>query len=162
MSAAAMVVGAVVFLFVWSLVSSWLVAFGPFISDLGALGAGLYGFFTRLLIPTGLHHALNNVFWFETVGINDIGKFLDSAGIKGITGRYQAGFFPIMMVGVPAAGLAMYHTAKTRQKKNAASLMMAAGFASFFTGVTEPLEFSFMFLAPALYVVHALLTGISM
>src|SRR5699024_3584861 len=79
-----------------------------------------------------------------------------------ITGRYQAGFFPIMMFGVPAAGLAMYHTAKTKQKKNAASLMMAAGFASFFTGVTEPLEFSFMFLAPALYVVHALLTGISM
>src|SRR5699024_11188259 len=90
------------------------------------------------------------------------GKFLDSEGIKGITGRYQAGFFPIMMFGVPAAGLAMYHTAKTKQKKNAASLMMAAGFASFFTGVTEPLEFSFMFLAPALYVVHALLTGISM
>ncbi|HLR09573.1 MAG TPA: N-acetylglucosamine-specific PTS transporter subunit IIBC [Bacillota bacterium] len=162
MSAAAMVVGAGVLFFVWPVVYSWLVAFGTFISDLGALGAGLYGFFNRLLIPTGLHHALNNVFWFDTVGINDIGKFLDSEGIKGITGRYQAGFFPIMMFGVPAAGLAMYHTAKTKQKKNAASLMMAAGFASFFTGVTEPLEFSFMFLAPALYVVHALLTGISM
>jgi len=75
---------------------------------------------------------------------------------------YQAGFFPIMMFGLPAAGLAMYHTAKTKRKKQAASLMLAAGFAAFFTGVTEPLEFAFMFLAPALYVVHAALTGISL
>src|SRR5699024_3277414 len=77
---------------------------------------------------------------------------------KGITGMYQAGFFPIMMFGLPAAALAMYHTAKTSRKKTAASLMLAAAIAAFFTGVTEPLEFSFMFLAPALYVVHALLT----
>ena len=75
---------------------------------------------------------------------------------------YQAGFFPIMMFGLPAAALAMYHTAKTKRKKQAASLMLAAGFASFFTGVTEPLEFAFMFLAPALYVVHAALTGLSL
>ena len=82
--------------------------------------------------------------------------------LKGVTGMYQAGFFPIMMFGLPAAALAMYHTAKTKRKKQAASLMLAAGFASFFTGVTEPLEFSFMFLAPALYVVHAALTGLSL
>src|SRR5690625_1064965 len=75
---------------------------------------------------------------------------------------YQAGFFPIMMFGLPAAGLAMYHTAKTKRRKQTASLMLAAGFAAFFTGVTEPLEFAFMFLAPALYVVHAALAGLSL
>lgn len=162
MSAAAMVVLAGVLYFVWPVVYSWLVAFGTAISGLGAAGAGLYGFFNRLLIPTGLHHALNSVFWFDVAGINDIGKFLAGEGEKGITGMYQAGFYPIMMFGLPAAGLAMYHTAKTARKKTAASLMMAAAFAAFFTGVTEPLEFAFMFLAPALYVVHALLTGLSL
>ncbi|WP_373893806.1 N-acetylglucosamine-specific PTS transporter subunit IIBC [Virgibacillus sp. CBA3643] len=162
MSAAAMVVLAGILYFVWPVVYSWLVSFGTAISDLGALGAGMYGFFNRLLIPTGLHHALNSVFWFDVAGINDIGKFLAGEGKKGITGMYQAGFFPIMMFGLPAAALAMYHTAKTKRKKQAASLMMAAAFAAFFTGVTEPLEFAFMFLAPALYVVHALLTGLSL
>src|SRR5699024_1275514 len=83
-------------------------------------------------------------------------------GEKGFTGRYLAGFFPIMMFGLPGAALAMYHTAKTQYKKEAASLLLAAGFAAFFTGVTEPLEFSFMFLAPALYVVHAVLAGLSL
>src|SRR5699024_11991439 len=83
-------------------------------------------------------------------------------GEKGFTGRYLAGFFPIMMFGLPGAALAMYHTAKTKRKKQAASLLLAAGFAAFFTGVTEPLEFSFMFLAPALYVVHAVLAGLSL
>ncbi|MEW9676930.1 N-acetylglucosamine-specific PTS transporter subunit IIBC [Lentibacillus sp. L22] len=162
MTAAAMVVVAAVLFFVWPVVFGWLVAFGKAISSLGAVGAGLYGFFNRLLIPTGLHHALNSVFWFDVAGINDIGKFLASEGTKGITGMYQAGFYPIMMFGVPAAALAMYHTAKTKRKKQAASLMMAGAFAAFFTGVTEPVEFSFMFLAPALYVVHALLTGLSL
>ncbi len=163
------IVSAVIMLFVsallfyiWPIVFGALVSFGEGISGLGAAGAGLYGFFNRLLIPTGLHHALNTVFWFDTIGINDIGKFWDGSGVKGITGMYQAGFFPIMMFGLPAAGLAMYHTAKTTRKKQVASLVMAAGFTSFFTGVTEPLEFSFMFLAPVLYFVHAVLTGLSM
>lgn len=165
MSAAVMVVGAAVMFFIWPVVYSWLVTFGTSISNLGAAGAGLYGFFNRLLIPTGLHHALNSVFWFDTIGIDDIGKFLkgsEGAGIKGITGRYQAGFFPIMMFGLPAAALAMYHTAKKGRKNTTKSLMLGAGVAAFFTGVTEPLEFSFMFLAPALYVVHAFLTGVSL
>lgn len=162
MSAAAMVVIAAILFFVWPFVFSGLVSFGEAISKLGAVGAGLYGFFNRLLIPTGLHHALNQVFWFDMVGINDIGNFLAGDGVKGVTGMYQAGYFPIMMFGLPGAALAMYHTAKTNRKKTAASLLMAAAFASFFTGVTEPLEFSFMFLAPALYVVHALLTGVSL
>lgn len=162
LTAVAMLLVSLILFFVWPLIYSWLVIFGEGISELGAAGAGLYGFFNRLLIPTGLHHALNSVFWFDVIGLNDIGKFWAGTGIKGTTGMYQAGFFPVMMFGLPAAALAMYHTAKSRKKKQVASLMLAAGFASFFTGVTEPLEFAFMFVAPALFVVHALLTGISL
>lgn len=149
-------------IFIWPPVYNALVAFGEMISSMGPLGAGLYGFFNRLLIPTGLHHALNNVFWFNLAGIDDIGKFWASEGTKGITGMYQAGFFPVMMFGLPAGALAIYQCAKPEKKKVTASLMVAAAFASFFTGVTEPLEFSFMFVAWPLYVVHAALTGISM
>ncbi|GKU81883.1 N-acetylglucosamine-specific PTS transporter subunit IIBC [Niallia sp. NCCP-28] len=162
MSAVSMLAISAVLYFVWPLVFSGLVNFGEAISKLGAIGAGLYGFFNRLLIPTGLHHALNAVFWFDLAGINDIGKFWAGEGTKGVTGMYQAGFFPVMMFGLPAAALAMYHTAKTKRKKQVASLMLAAGFAAFFTGVTEPLEFAFMFAAPMLYIVHAILTGLSL
>jgi len=162
MTAISMLVATAIMFFVWPMVFSGLVSFGTAISNLEFIGAGLYGFFNRLLIPTGLHHALNSVFWFDVAGIDDIGNFWAGTGTKGVTGMYQAGFFPIMMFGLPAAGLAMYHTAKTKRKKQTASLMLAAGFAAFFTGVTEPLEFSFMFLAPALYVVHAALTGLSL
>lgn len=162
MTAVSMLVVSGIMLFVWPVVFSGLVSFGEAISGLGFVGAGLYGFFNRLLIPTGLHHALNSVFWFDVAGIADISNFWAGTGIKGETGMYQAGFFPVMMFGLPAAALAMYHTAKTTRKKQAASLLLAAAFASFFTGVTEPLEFSFMFLAPMLYVTHALLTGISL
>ncbi|MCH1627276.1 N-acetylglucosamine-specific PTS transporter subunit IIBC [Fredinandcohnia quinoae] len=162
MTSVAMLVVSLVLFFVWPIIYTGLVNFGEAIIDLGAVGAGIYGFFNRLLIPTGLHHALNSVFWFDVAGINDINNFLGGVGEKGITGRYQAGFFPVMMFGLPAAALAMYHTAKTKRKKQAASLLMAAAFAAFFTGVTEPLEFAFMFLAPALYVVHAAITGISL
>lgn len=162
MTSVAMIVASAILFFVWPVVYTGLVSFGKGISDLGSIGAGLYGFFNRLLIPTGLHHALNSVFWFDVAGINDIGNFWSGNGEKGVTGMYQAGYFPVMMFGLPAAALAMYHTAKTARKKQVASLMMAAGFASFFTGVTEPLEFAFMFVAPALYIVHAALTGISL
>ena len=162
MSALAMLVVSGVMLFVWPVIYTALVSFGKEISGLGFTGAGLYGFFNRLLIPTGLHHALNSVFWFDVAGINDIGNFWSGTGEKGVTGMYQAGFFPVMMFGLPAAGLAIYHAAKPNKKKQIASLMLAAGFASFFTGVTEPIEFAFMFVAPALYVLHALLTGLSL
>ncbi|WP_071393155.1 N-acetylglucosamine-specific PTS transporter subunit IIBC [Bacillus tuaregi] len=162
MTSVAMLAASVVLFFVWPVVYSGLVAFGKGISDLGAIGAGLYGFFNRLLIPVGLHHALNSVFWFDVAGINDIGNFWASEGEKGITGMYQAGFFPVMMFGLPAAALAMYHTAKDAKKKTVAALMLAGAVAAFFTGVTEPLEFAFMFVAPLLYVVHAVLTGISL
>ncbi|MCA1060673.1 N-acetylglucosamine-specific PTS transporter subunit IIBC [Rossellomorea aquimaris] len=162
MSAVAMLVVSGVMLFVWPVIYTALVSFGKEISGLGFTGAGLYGFFNRLLIPTGLHHALNSVFWFDVAGINDIGNFWSGTGEKGVTGMYQAGFFPVMMFGLPAAGLAIYHAAKPAKKKQVASLMLAAGFASFFTGVTEPIEFAFMFVAPLLYVAHAVLTGLSL
>lgn len=161
MTSFAMLLVSAVLFFVWPVVYSGLVAFGTTISSMGAVGAGIYGFLNRLLIPTGLHHALNSVFWFDAIGINDIGKFWASEGVPGVVGRYQAGFFPVMMFGLPAAALAMYHTAKDNKKKVAAGLLMAAAFSSFFTGVTEPMEFAFVFLAPGLYLVHALLTGIS-
>ncbi|WP_342430318.1 N-acetylglucosamine-specific PTS transporter subunit IIBC [Neobacillus sp. FSL H8-0543] len=162
MTSVAMLVVSLVLLFVWPVIFTGLVNFGKSISELGAIGAGLYGFFNRLLIPIGLHHALNSVFWFDVAGINDIGNFWASKGEQGVTGMYQAGFFPVMMFGLPAAALAMYHTAKTAKKKQVAALMMAAGVASFFTGVTEPLEFAFMFVAPVLYFTHAVLTGLSL
>ncbi|CZF77517.1 N-acetylglucosamine-specific PTS transporter subunit IIBC [Grimontia marina] len=159
---------AFILMYVWPTVYGGLVSFGEGIQGMGELGAGVYAFFNRLLIPVGLHHALNSVFWFDVAGINDIPNFLGGAksiaegtGVAGVTGMYQAGFFPIMMFGLPGAALAIYHCAKPENKEKVASIMLAAAFASFFTGVTEPLEFSFMFLAPGLYVLHALLTGIS-
>lgn len=163
-TAGASLISSLVLFFVWPIIYNVLVAVGKFIMDLGPIGAGLYGFFNRLLIPFGLHHALNSVFWFDVAGINDIAKLWGNAegGVMGTTGMYMAGFFPVMMFGLPAAALAMYHTAKDTKKKAAAGLLMSVAVASFFNGVTEPLEFSFMFLAPALYGVHAVLTGISM
>ncbi len=136
---------------------------------MGALGAGLFGFFNRLMLTIGMHHALYPVFWFDVVGINDIPNFLGGAqsiangtAVIGKTGMYQAGFFPIMMFGLPGAALAIYHCADKQNKTKVFSIMLAAAMASFFTGITEPLEFSFMFLAPVLYLIHAVLTGISM
>lgn len=155
---------AVILMFVWPVVYTGLVTFGEWISTLGPFGAGLYGFFNRLLIPTGLHHALNSVFWFDVAGINDLVNFLagsNGAGVYGVTGQYMAGFFPVMMFGLPGAALAMYLTAKTTRKKVTYGIMLSAAVASFFVGVTEPLEFSFMFLAPWLYLIHAVFTGIS-
>lgn len=148
---------------IWPALYTGLVSFGTTISGFGAIGAGIYGFFNRLLIPLGLHHALNSVFWFDLIGINDIGNFWASRPNPNvlITGMYQAGFFPVMMFGLPAAGFAIYKNAKAEKRLAIGSLMLAAGFASFLTGVTEPLEFSFMFAAPGLYLIHAILTGIS-
>lgn len=162
LAALVMLIVSVLLLLVWPPVYDALVAFGKFIVGLGAVGAGLYGFFNRLLIPTGLHQALNSVFWFDVAGINDIGKFLAHKGPLGITGMYQAGFFPVMMFGLPAGAYAIYRNALPERKVETASLMMAGAFASFFTGVTEPLEFSFMFVAWPLYVLHAIFTGLSL
>ena len=157
-----------ILMYIWPAVYSGLVSFGEGISKLGPVGAGIYGFFNRLLIPVGLHHALNSVFWFDVAGINDIPNFLGGAksiaegtAVIGKTGMYQAGFFPIMMFGLLGACLAFVKTAKPENRAKISSIMLAAGFASFFTGVTEPIEFAFMFVAPGLYLLHAILTGIS-
>ena len=149
--------------FVWPVVYSFLVGVGETIMNMGAVGAGIYGFLNRLLIPIGMHHALNSVFWFDVANIYDIGKFWGTVdgGVLGVTGMYQAGFFPVMMFGLPGAALAMYHTAKDNKKKITAGILLSVSLCSFLTGVTEPMEFSFMFLAPVLYVIHALLTGLS-
>lgn len=163
-----MIVVAFVLMYVWPVIFDGLVAFGEHIQKLGSVGAGVYAFFNRMLIPVGLHHALNSVFWFDVAGINDIPNFLGGAqsieagkAVVGITGRYQAGFFPIMMFGLPGAALAIYHCARPENKAKVLGIMMAGAFAAFFTGITEPLEFSFMFVAPVLYFIHAVLTGIS-
>lgn len=163
-----MIIVAFVLMYIWPLIFNGLVNFGEHIQKMGSVGAGVYAFFNRLLIPVGLHHALNSVFWFDVAGINDIPKFLGGAqsiangtGVPGITGRYQAGFFPIMMFGLPGAALAIYHCARPENRVKVGSIMLAAAFAAFFTGITEPLEFSFMFVAPVLYVIHAFLTGVS-
>jgi len=152
---------AVVLMFVWPIVFGALVTFGEWISTLGPVGAGIYGFMNRLLIPTGLHHALNSVFWFDVAGINDLVNFLNGTGTYGVTGQYMAGFFPIMMFGLPGAALAMYLTADSRRKKITYGIMLSGAIASFFVGVTEPLEFAFMFVAPWLYLIHAVFTGLS-
>ena len=162
MTALASLFAALILFFVWPVAYGALVSFGEAIISTGAIGAGIYGFFNRLLIPTGLHHALNSVFWFDVAGINDIANFWGGTGTKGVTGMYMTGFFPVMMFGLPAGALAMYHTAKDNKKKAVYGLLLAAGLSSFFTGVTEPLEFAFMFLAPGLYLAHAALTGISL
>ena len=154
------IVAAILF-FVWPIVYTALVFVGEKIVGLGVVGVGIYSFLNRLLIPFGLHHALNSVFWFDVAGISDLSNFWGNTGVYGQTGMYMTGFFPFMMFGLPAACLAMYQTAKPAKKKMVYGLLASAAFCSFFTGVTEPIEFSFMFLAPGLYVVHALLAGIT-
>ena len=157
------IIMAAILFFVWPVVYGALVALGSGIVSLGAVGAGIYAFLNRLLIPFGLHHALNSVFWFDAIGINDLGQFWAgaTAAIDGHSlGMYMSGFFPCMMFGIPGAALAMVHTAKSNKKKIAAGLLGAAALSAFVCGVTEPFEFAFMFLAPVLYVVYALLYGI--
>ena len=155
------IVASVVLLFVWPLVFGGLVALGKGIEGMGAFGAGLYAFFNRLLIPIGMHHALNNVFWFDTIGLGDLTNFWagkTSADVSWSLGMYMSGFFPCMMFGVPAAAAAMIATAKN--KKAAAGLLVSTAICAFVCGVTEPFEFSFMFVAFPLYVVYAVLYGI--
>ena len=152
-----------ILLFVWPVLFTALIAVGEAIVGLDAVGAGIYAFLNRLLIPTGLHHALNNVFWFDTIGLGDLSHFWagdTSADVSWSLGMYMSGFFPCMMFGIPGAALAMVHTAKSNKKKVAIGLVASAAVCAFVCGVTEPFEFGFMFLAPALYVVYALLYGI--
>ena len=157
------IVVSAVLLFVWPLLFGALVALGDAVVGMGVVGAGIYAFLNRLLIPTGLHHALNNVFWFGTIGLGDLQHFWageTSADVTWSLGMYMSGFFPCMMFGIPGAALAMIQCAKPAKKKIAIGLVASAAVCSFVCGVTEPFEFGFMFLAPGLYVVYALLYGI--
>ncbi|TLG76560.1 N-acetylglucosamine-specific PTS transporter subunit IIBC [Culicoidibacter larvae] len=163
---------AAILFFVWPFVWTGISAFGDWLISLGAIGAGLFGFFNRLLIPLGLHHVLNSIFWFNfgefipTVGAGagvpvygDIFRFLAGDPTAGI---YQAGFFPVMMFGLPGAGFAMAATAKKENRKEILSAVISVAAVAFLTGITEPIEFLFMFAAPVLYVIHAALTGLSL
>ncbi len=157
------IVVSAILLFVWPIVFGALITVGEAIAKMGAVGAGIYAFLNRLLIPTGLHHALNNVFWFDTIGLGDLTHFWagdTSADVSWSLGMYMSGFFPCMMFGVPGAALAMIHTAKSNKKKIAIGLVGSAAVCAFVCGVTEPFEFGFMFLAPGLYAIYALLYGI--
>ena len=157
------IVVSAVLLFVWPLLFGALVALGDVVAGMGVVGAGIYAFLNRLLIPTGLHHALNNVFWFDTIGLGDLQHFWageTSADVTWSLGMYMSGFFPCMMFGIPGAALAMIQCAKPAKKKIAIGLVASAAVCSFVCGVTEPFEFGFMFLAPGLYVIYALLYGI--
>lgn len=155
------IVVSAILLFVWPVVFGALIAIGEGVVGLGAVGSGIYAFLNRLLIPVGLHHALNNVFWFDTIGLGDLSHFWageTSADVTWSLGMYMSGFFPCMMFGIPGAALAMVHTAKN--KKAAIGLVASAAVCAFVCGVTEPFEFGFMFLAPALYLIYALLYGV--
>ena len=161
MTALVSIVVSVILLFVWPVIFGILVALGNGIAGLNGIGAGIYAFLNRLLIPTGLHHALNNVFWFDTIGLGDLKHFWageTSADVGWDLGMYMSGFFPCMMFGIPGAALAMVRTAKN--KKAAIGLVVSAAICAFVCGVTEPFEFGFMFLCFPLYVVYAALYGI--
>ena len=159
-----------ILLFAWPVIFGALVAVGNAIKGMGAIGVGLYAFLNRLLIPTGLHHALNNVFWFDTIGLGDLtaywgaltegGTMANGTVIDWSVGMYMAGFFPSMMGGIAGAALAIVHCAKPAKRKAAIGLVGAAAVCAFLCGVTEPFEFAFMFLAFPLYVVYSALYGI--
>ena len=157
------IVVSAILLFVWPVVFGALIAAGNWIAGMGAFGAGVYAFLNRLLIPTGLHHALNNVFWFDTIGLGDLTHFWageTSEDVSWSLGMYMSGFFPSMMFGIPGAALAMIQAARKGKKKVAIGLVASSAVCAFVCGVTEPFEFAFMFLAPGLYVIYALLFGI--
>ncbi|WP_433547461.1 PTS transporter subunit EIIC [Streptomyces sp. CA-294286] len=155
-------------LWVWPPVGNALESFSDWLIGLGALGAGIFGIANRGLLVIGLHQFLNVPIWFQfgsftkpdgTVVHGDINRFL--AGDP-TAGQFTTGFFPIMMFALPAAALAITHCAKPHRRKAVGGLMLSVGLTSFVTGITEPLEYSFLFIAPVLYVIHAVLTGVSM
>jgi N-acetylglucosamine PTS system EIICBA or EIICB component len=158
---------AVVFGLIWPPIQVAIEAVGGWIVSSGALGAFVYGALNRLLIPLGLHHVLNSLVWFifgSFTGPNgavtgDLNRYF--AGDP-TAGTFMAGFYPVMMFGLPAACAAIVHMARPERRRVTAGLMLSMALTSFLTGITEPIEFTFMFLAPVLYGIHALLTGLSM
>lgn len=164
----AAIVLAGVFSVVWPPIQAAIAGAGNWIIGAGPLGTFVYGVLNRLLIPTGLHHIINNLIWFQfgdfagptgQVVHGDLHRFFAGDPAAGV---FMAGFFPVMMFGLPAACLAMYATAKSDRRRAVAGVLASVALTSFATGITEPIEYLFMFLAPALYVVHALLTGLSL
>jgi len=153
---------------VWEPIGEVISNFGEWMTGLGAFGAGLFGLINRALIPIGMHQFVNSVAWFQ------IGDFKDATGavVHGdltrffagdpTAGQFMAGFFPIMMFGLPAAAIAIAHSARPERRKAVMGMMISLALTSFMTGVTEPIEFSFMFIAPVLYGIHAVLTALSM
>lgn len=161
-SFAAIVIGVVMAL-LYPLFNTGLTAVGNAVADNTVVGGGIYGTLNRLLIPLGLHHILNSIVWFIIGDYNgthgDLNRFFAGDPSAGV---FMAGFFPIMMFALPAAALAIWHEAKPSQKKIVGGVMLSTGLTAFLTGITEPLEFSFMFVAWPLYLVHAVLTGTSL
>jgi N-acetylglucosamine PTS system EIICBA or EIICB component len=154
--------------FVYKPFDSALYELSKWVTENDVLGGGVYGTLNRLLIPLGLHHILNSFPWFTlgeyttdsgAVVTGDIARFLSG---DPTAGPFMTGFFPIMMFALPAAGLAIWQTARPRQKKIVGGIMLSAALTSFVTGVTEPIEFSFLFVAFPLYLIHAVLTGTSL
>src|SRR5688500_7224409 len=149
--------------FGWPVVERGMDAMSQAVLGSESIGLFAYGVLNRALIVTGLHHILNNIAWFLLGDFNgvtgDLKRFF--AGDP-TAGAFMSGFFPVMMFGLPGACLAMYRTASTQRRKTVAGILFSMALTSFLTGVTEPIEFSFMFLAPLLYVIHAVLTGIAM
>ncbi|MFF7636616.1 PTS transporter subunit EIIC [Kitasatospora sp. NPDC008050] len=159
---------AVLCLWVWPPIGTALTHFSKWLSDLGSVGSGIFGVANRALLVIGMHQFLNTFMWFQygsytkpdgTVVNGDINRFL--AGDP-TAGQFTSGFFPIMMFALPAAALAIAHCAKPHRRKEVLGLMTSVALTSFVTGVTEPIEYSFLYVAPLLYVAHALLTGVSM
>ncbi|MFD5557877.1 MULTISPECIES: PTS transporter subunit EIIC [unclassified Streptomyces] len=153
---------------VWPPIGDALTSFSEWLVDLGSWGSGIFGVANRALLTVGLHQFLNTFVWFQfgdytkpdgTVVHGDINRFL--AGDP-TAGQFTTGFFPIMMFALPAAALAITHCARPERRKIVGGLMLSVALTSFVTGITEPIEYSFLFVAPLLYAIHAVLTGVSM
>ncbi|MCX4676929.1 PTS transporter subunit EIIC [Streptomyces sp. NBC_01433] len=153
----------IVFGYIWPVLGAGLHNFGEWLVGSGAVGAGIFGVANRALIPVGMHHLLNSYPWLQAGSYEgksgDISRFL--AGDP-TAGQFMTGFFPIMMFALPAACLAIVHCARPERRKIVGGMMFSLALTAFVTGVTEPIEFTFMFIAPVLYAIHAVLTGVSM
>ncbi|NLP47170.1 MAG: PTS transporter subunit EIIC [Epulopiscium sp.] len=164
------VITGLIFGVIWPPIQNVIDVAANWMTSGGGIGEFAFGFLNRLLIPTGLHHVLNNIVWFSFGEFNgatgDLGRFFAQDIAQGLVdptaGMFMTGFFPVMMFGLPAAALAMYVCAKKENKAIVGGALFSVAFTAFLTGITEPIEFMFMFLAPLLYVMHALLTGISL
>ncbi|MET9340184.1 PTS transporter subunit EIIC [Nonomuraea sp. NPDC003804] len=165
-SIAALLIGVLIG-WIWPVLGEWIGQAGRALADAGALGTGLYGFFNRLLVPLGLHHFVNSIVWYvvpecQVGGRTFAGDWNCYFGGDPGAGEFMAGFFPVMMFALPAAALAIWRAALPGKRTAVGGIMLSAALASFVTGITEPIEFAFIFVAPVLLVVHAVLTGIAM